>query len=655
MAEAPRIAQESDSLAAAQAVAARLIGNIEQVVLGKHDEIALVLSALASGGHVLLEDVPGTAKTILARSIAQTIDGTEFARIQCTPDLQPTDVTGLAIYNQKTREFEFRAGPIFANIVLVDEINRAMPRTQSALLEAMAERPGDRRRRHAAAAGAVPRHRDGEPDRAGGNVPAARGAARPLRAALRARLSRRTTKRSRSSLAQRHGHPIASLQPRRRRRRRRDAAAPRSRTSTSTSWSCAGSSSSCARRGDVEGVSTGASVRGSLTLERTARAWALMQGRDHVVPGDVERALPARARPPPAAHAVVRRRDALARPRRGAASRSRSAASSSRRRPRPTGTAQRPASGGVPAAERHTFPLVPRRRLVGLPVRRPAEPAPRPRQRRDRNASVRDRRSGRRRSTGSRARASRRRRGRDEFIVRDHAADEAPRVVVVCDRRPAMGIYAPPLPWLSKPRVVAEATAALVDRARWPRAPTSRRSTTATESRTGCRRAASDVPWLVAGARRRRRRSTRPTTTSPRRSRSSVSCAATCRPELRLRALGLPRRRHRRRLARRVAHGWDVVPVVIQDPVWEQSFPDVALGRRPGRGSAQRAHGARPPVAPRGARAAQPQRAAACADLLAELVSLGLEPVLLGTSDPFEIDRAFIEWAELRRVSRWAR
>ena len=135
----PRIAQESDSLAAAQAIAERLSRNIESVVLGKHEEIALVLSALTSGGHVLLEDVPGTAKTILARAIAQTIEGTTFARIQCTPDLQPTDVTGLSIYNQKTREFEFRAGPVFANIVLVDEINRAMPRTQSALLEAMAE------------------------------------------------------------------------------------------------------------------------------------------------------------------------------------------------------------------------------------------------------------------------------------------------------------------------------------------------------------------------------------------------------------------------------------------------------------------------------------------------------------------------------------
>ena len=96
-------------------VAERLVENIERVVVGKHDEIALVLAALISGGHVLLEDVPGTAKTILARAIAQTIEGASFARIQCTPDLQPTDVTGLSIFNQKTREFEFRPGPVFAN------------------------------------------------------------------------------------------------------------------------------------------------------------------------------------------------------------------------------------------------------------------------------------------------------------------------------------------------------------------------------------------------------------------------------------------------------------------------------------------------------------------------------------------------------------
>src|SRR5256714_1759565 len=122
------------------AAARRLLANVERVVVGKSDEIALVLAALSSGGHVLLEDVPGTAKTILARSLAHSVEGASFSRIQCTPDLQPTDVTGLSIFDQKTREFEFRPGPVFANVVLVDEINRAMPRTQSALLEAMAER-----------------------------------------------------------------------------------------------------------------------------------------------------------------------------------------------------------------------------------------------------------------------------------------------------------------------------------------------------------------------------------------------------------------------------------------------------------------------------------------------------------------------------------
>src|SRR2546423_1758522 len=121
------------------AAARRLLANVERVVVGKSDEIALVLAALSSGGHVLLEDVPGTAKTILARSLAHSVEGASFSRIQCTPDLQPTDVTGLSIFDQKTREFEFRPGPVFANVVLVDEVNRAMPRTQSALLEAMGE------------------------------------------------------------------------------------------------------------------------------------------------------------------------------------------------------------------------------------------------------------------------------------------------------------------------------------------------------------------------------------------------------------------------------------------------------------------------------------------------------------------------------------
>src|SRR5436309_8319143 len=103
--------------------AERLLGNLEQVVVGKHEQIALVLAALISGGHVLLEDLPGTAKTVLARSLAVSIGGA-YSRIQCTPDLQPTDVTGLSIFDQRTREFEFRPGPIFAHVLLVDEVNR---------------------------------------------------------------------------------------------------------------------------------------------------------------------------------------------------------------------------------------------------------------------------------------------------------------------------------------------------------------------------------------------------------------------------------------------------------------------------------------------------------------------------------------------------
>jgi MoxR-like ATPase len=117
----------------------RVAANVERVIVGKHREVRLALVALLCQGHLLIEDVPGTGKTMLARALAKSLDCT-FRRIQFTPDLLPTDVTGLSIYNQKTQEFEFRPGPVVSQIVLADEINRATPKTQSAQMEAMEER-----------------------------------------------------------------------------------------------------------------------------------------------------------------------------------------------------------------------------------------------------------------------------------------------------------------------------------------------------------------------------------------------------------------------------------------------------------------------------------------------------------------------------------
>lgn len=120
-------------------VAERIVSNVEQVIVGKSRELRLAVTAMMCGGHMLIEDVPGVGKTMLARAIAVST-GCSFRRIQFTPDLLPSDVTGVSIYNQKAGDFEFRPGPIIAQVVLADEVNRATPKTQSALLEAMEER-----------------------------------------------------------------------------------------------------------------------------------------------------------------------------------------------------------------------------------------------------------------------------------------------------------------------------------------------------------------------------------------------------------------------------------------------------------------------------------------------------------------------------------
>ncbi|WP_331236107.1 AAA family ATPase [Natronorarus salvus] len=138
--EEPLVAQRPEplSFSEASALAERVVENVERVIVGQRDAIEDVLIALLGRGHVLIEDVPGVGKTMLARSIARSID-CSFRRVQFTPDLLPSDITGANVFNQRTREFEFNEGPVFANVVLGDEINRAPPKAQSALLEAMEE------------------------------------------------------------------------------------------------------------------------------------------------------------------------------------------------------------------------------------------------------------------------------------------------------------------------------------------------------------------------------------------------------------------------------------------------------------------------------------------------------------------------------------
>jgi MoxR-like ATPase len=276
-----------ERFAGASEIADRLVANIETVVYGKRDEIKLVLTALVCGGHVLLEDVPGTAKTVLARAMAGSIEGASPSRIQCTPDLQPTDVTGLSIFDQRTRDFEFRPGPIFANVVLVDEINRATPKTQSALLEAMAEHQvtvdGETR--------ALPSPflllATENPIEYEGTFPLPE--AQLDRFFLRAALGYPGIDDELRILAeQRFMHPLAGL-------------GPVVTVDEVNELRLAGQQVYVdevlqrwvvelvrATRGH-ESVVIGSSVRGSLALERAARARALIDGRSFVVPEDIER------------------------------------------------------------------------------------------------------------------------------------------------------------------------------------------------------------------------------------------------------------------------------------------------------------------------------------------------------------------------------
>jgi MoxR-like ATPase len=267
-------------------VGERLLANIETVVHGKSHELRLVLAALACGGHVLFEDVPGTAKTVLARAVARAIDGAIAARIQCTPDLQPTDATGLEIYDARTRDFEFRPGPLFANVVLVDEINRAMPKTQSALLEAMAETQ--------VTVGGSTRPLPKPFLLIATENPIELEGTFPLPEAQLDRFFLKTglgypgiDDERRIVLEQRHGHPLGALRPavtmselEQLQRAVEDVYIDR----LLVDWLL----QLVRATRKLEGVALGGSVRASLALERAARAWALLSGRPYVVPEDIE-------------------------------------------------------------------------------------------------------------------------------------------------------------------------------------------------------------------------------------------------------------------------------------------------------------------------------------------------------------------------------
>jgi MoxR-like ATPase len=283
----PTAERKDERLERAVDVAGRLLDNIEQAIRGKREEVKLVLVALACKGHVLFEDVPGTAKTVLARAIAQSIEGAQPSRIQCTPDLQPTDVTGLSIWNQQTRDFEFRAGPIFAHVVLVDEINRAMPKTQSALLEAMAERQ--------VTIDGVTRELSEPFIVLATQNPIELEGTFPLPEAQLDRFFIRTAlgypggdDELEIVRDQLHGHPLGDLETVVQVEdvaKLNDAATAVYVDELLQRWII----DLVRVTRDLDIVAIGASVRGSLALERAARGWALLSGRDFVLPEDIER------------------------------------------------------------------------------------------------------------------------------------------------------------------------------------------------------------------------------------------------------------------------------------------------------------------------------------------------------------------------------
>ena len=266
------------------AFAKNVSDNVSRVIVGKEDAIKLVLCAILARGHILLEDVPGTGKTVMAKSLAKSLDA-DFARIQFTPDLLPTDVTGLSIWDAKAGEFTFKPGPVFTNILLADEINRATPRTQSALLECMEERQVTERGVTRKLAEPFLVVATQNPVEIQGTFPLPE--AQLDRFLVRLKMGYPDTQGAMQILRRFISQsPLEELQPVVKREEIVEAQKALKDVEASTPV-MAYITALCERTRQFEQVQLGVSPRGMLALLRASQAHALVEGRDFVTPDDV--------------------------------------------------------------------------------------------------------------------------------------------------------------------------------------------------------------------------------------------------------------------------------------------------------------------------------------------------------------------------------